>query len=359
MLESYTPAGLNAMFLDKLETGDFKKFSSAGATYLKGKLREAAYCFRLQPPVQVTKEQLRPAKDHEGFTRLIDIEPDTQAVVLDFRAQPAGQWVTSRKAEVVFWTISSKRFQKTEQELLSWEMPITKVFELITVKEMQTQTDRCHTKLTEDAIVAEIIAGRLNKNIGIAVTNSDPFPLKRGFQRRADLIRLLDTMDGDALPVGVLLMSKVMFNSYSALPATEVGSPIASEVTVDGYKYNELMGVKCVTSIKTGPKYDWLLYPNEIFLYTEPDYLGRIMILNNVKFWINKEANLVQWQSWYDLGMLLAMGHGVSRLCYYKAADDYTDRTKNPINRALFSAARSGLAINVNDPRNIPFTASF
>lgn len=359
MFENLSPGGLNALFMDAVESGNTKTAQQAGATYIKGKLREAAVCFRVQPPMQVTKEQLRPAKDHEGFTRLIDIEPDTQAVVLDFRSQPSGQWVTSRKAEVVFWTISSKRFQKVEQELLAWEMPITKVLEMITVKELQTQTDKCHTKLTEDAMVAEILANRLNKNIGIEVTSNDPFPAKRGFQRRADLIRLLDTMDGDALPVGTLVMTKVMFNSYSALPATEVGSITASEVTVDGYRYNELMGVKCVTTIKTGPKYNYLYYPNEIFLYTEPDYLGRIMILNNVKFWIKKEANLIEWQSWYDLGMLLAAGHGVGRLVYYKSADNYTDKTLNPYKRVLFTAARTGLSINNKDPRNIPFSDSF
>jgi hypothetical protein len=357
-MDNVSPAALNAMFVGKLESGEMTKTAALGAAYVKKLVRETSYAYKVQPPQQVTKADLQRSTTHEGFTKIIDIEPDSSAVVLDFRAQPKGEWVTSTRAEVAFWTFSSKRFQKTEQELLSWEMPITKVLEINTVKDIQTQIDKSYTRISEDALVTEQLAGRINKNIGVDIS-AGAFPNKRGFQNRADLIRLFDTMDGDAKPIGTLLMSKVMFNSYSALPSTEVGSIVSSEVTVDGYRYNTLLGVKCVTSVKTGPSYDYLLYPNEVFLFTEPDYLGRMYVLNNMKFWINKIANLIEWQSWMDMGMVIVGTNGVARLVYYDPADDYTDATANPLSRVLFTGARSGLTVEVKDPRNIPFTSAF
>lgn len=354
-MDNISPAALNSTFVSRLENGDMTKLATLGATYIKKLLREASFAYKVQPPQQVTKADVQRSKDHEGFSKIIDIEPDSQAVVLDFRAQPKGEWVTSKRAEMFFWTFSSKRFQKTEQELLSYEMPITRVLEINTVKDIQTQIDKGYINLSEAAIRIEIAAGRLNKNVNVVV----PAGAKRGIKTKGDLVRLFDTMDGDARPLGCMLMSKVMFNSFIEQPATEVGSILASEVSIDGLRYNTLLGVKCITSIKSNPAYDYLLYPNEIWLFTEPDYLGRILVLNNMKFWIDKEANLIKWQSWMDLGMLIVGSHGVAREVYSRAADDYTqaaDATKNPYGKILFAG---GAGVNVADPRNIAFSAAF
>ena len=53
---------------------------------------------------------------HEGLCKIIDIEPDASAQVLDFHAQPL-PWLRGRRYEISFQTITAERFRKSEQTL--------------------------------------------------------------------------------------------------------------------------------------------------------------------------------------------------------------------------------------------------
>ena len=119
----------------------------------------------------------------------------------------------------------------------------------------------------------------------------------------------------DELAVGTILMRKSMFNSWLALPNTEIGSILNSEIAVDGYKYNTILGHKIITTIK-----DNIIYPNEIWAFAAPDFLGKHYLFNAVKFYIDKRANLVEWQSWFDLGMGIVNIRSVVRK-YFGAVD--------------------------------------
>jgi hypothetical protein len=100
-------------------------------------------------------------------------------------------------------------------------------------------------------------------------------------------------IDFDELAVGTVLMNTVDYDDYLIQPATEIGSPLASEITVNGYKYPTILKRKLVVT----NKHDIVL-PGEIWAFTDPAYLGNFFILNDVKFWIKKEADLVVWKTW-------------------------------------------------------------
>ena len=104
---------------------------------------------------------------------------------------------------------------------------------------------------------------------------------------------LFKMIDFDQLTVGCALMNTVDYDDYMIQPATEIGSPLASEITVDGYKYESILKRRLVVT----NKHD-LLLPGEVWAFTEPAYLGNFFILNDVKFWIKKEADLVVWKTW-------------------------------------------------------------
>ena len=38
-------------------------------------------------------------------------------------------------------------------------------------------------------------------------------------------------------------------------------------------------------------------------VFTAPEFFGRFYVLNQTKFYIDKIANLITWQSWEDIGM--------------------------------------------------------
>lgn len=291
-MDNYSSSILNTVFTQSLESAAGKeKLAVAGASYVRDRLRETSFAAKILPMQQVTKADLQRSLTHEGLTKIVDIEPQSLAMALNFTSQPDGRFISAPRFEIPFFTISSERFQKTEQQLQSYEMPITKVIEQNSVKDLQRIQDRTFMTYAYAAVLAaSALPGGVNKNIQQDGQNN--------IRAKADIIELLDALDDDELAVGTLLMTKSMFNSWLALPNSEIGSVLNSEIAVDGYKYNTIMGQKLITTVKNN-----IVYPNEIWCFAQPDFLGKHYVLNNVKFYIDKRANLVEWQSWFDLGM--------------------------------------------------------
>lgn len=291
-MENVNAAILNSLFNQNLDSQPGKeKLAVAGASYVRDRLRETSFAAKILPMQQVTKADLQRSVSHEGLTKIIDVEPNSLALALNFRSEPDGRFITAPRFEVPFFTISSERFQATEQQLLSYEMPITKVIEQNSVKDLQRIQDRTFIAYAYAAVLAaSAIPGGVNKNLSQAGQTN--------IQSKADVIELFDALDDDELAVGTLLMTKSMFNSWLALPNTEIGSILNSEIAVDGYKYNTILGHKIITTIK-----NTIIFPNEIWCFAAPDFLGKHYVLNAVKFYIDKRFNMIEWQSWFDLGM--------------------------------------------------------
>ena len=95
-----------------------------------------------------------------------------------------------------------------------------------------------------------------------------------------------------------MLMHEVDYADILTWEADDVGDKLASEITVDGYKYQQIGGYKLVTSIKKG-----VVTQGDLYGFTDPQFLGNFFILNQTKFWIDKEANIVRFRAWEDIGM--------------------------------------------------------
>ena len=100
-------------------------------------------------------------------------------------------------------------------------------------------------------------------------------------------------IDFDELQSNTVLMNTVDYNTWLIQPASEIGSPLASEITVNGYKYPTILNRKLVITNKHS-----LVLPGDVWAFTDPAYLGNFFILNDMKFWIKKEADLVMWKTW-------------------------------------------------------------
>jgi len=297
MASGYSASTLNTLFSQHLDTAEGKeKLSAAGASYVRERLRETAVSRKILPPEQVTKADCQRSVDHEGLTKIVDIEPQSAAMAIDFRSEPDGRFITAPRFELPFFTISSEKFQKTEQELQSYEMPITKVIEQNSVKDIQAVEDY---RFTQASRLASIGTGKV-----IA-------PVTTGIGSKSDLTDLFDQLDDDRLAVGTIVMAKSQFNKWLGLTNSEIGDVLASEVAKDGYRYNTILGHKLVTTIKTD-----IFSPREVWVFAEPDFLGKFYILNNTKFYVDKRANLIEWQAWEDIAIGFGNVRSIARTVF-------------------------------------------
>jgi hypothetical protein len=130
--------------------------------------------------------------------------------------------------------------------------------------------------------------------------------------QRPDIVELFKMLDGNRLRAERILMTEVDFDDVLQWTVDDNGDRIQSETTVDGYKYNLLMGRAYIRTVKTD-----ILRAGNVYVFTRPEFLGKFYILNNTKFYIDKVANLISWQAWEDISMLIANIASVRKLELY------------------------------------------
>jgi len=336
------------LFSQKLGTPEGKeKIAEFGGEYIQDRLREVSFARKIIPPKMVTKADLQRSTHHDTLVRVVDIEPQSQAMAITFRGQPRARYVSGERYEIPFFTISSEKFEKTEQELLAYEMPITKIIEDNSVTDIQEVEDReflghvemaiqelqfranasvvtglsAGTLANSEVIESQIIKGELARTREDAAGNPLDDWVVNPVQR-PDFINLFKILSGGANGAGngrlrmeVILLTEPDFEDILQWTIEDVGDKIQSETLVDGYKYNILLGKRFVRSIKVD-----ILRVGNIYGFTAPNFLGRFYILNNTKFYIDKIANLITWQSWEDIGMGLGNIAAMAKLELFSAS---------------------------------------
>ena len=279
MFEGTDSSSLNHLFIERLNTQEgLEKTAAAGSAFVRAVMREIAFSRRILPPESVTRADCTRSTQHDTLIKIVDIEPDSKAFAINFRGEAEDKYVQGRRYALPFFKIESPKFQKSEGELLAYDYPITKVIEENSIKDIQAVEDEKFIEYSESAIN---ISG---KRIVASSTNSVD---------RKVLTSLFKMIDYDRLSVGCVLMNNVDYDDWCVQDATEVGSSLASEMTVSGYKYDSILKRKLVVTNKSD-----IVAPGEIWAYTEPAYLGNFFILNDTKFWIKKEADMVIWKTW-------------------------------------------------------------
>lgn len=274
-------ATFNNLFITRLDTSDgLEKAAAAGGAFVRERLRELAFSRAILPPEYVTKADCQRSVNHDTLVKIVDIEPQSTAAAVNFRGKALDRYIEGDRYELAFYKIESDKFSKSEGELLAFDYPVTKVIEDNSVKDIQTIEDSKFIEAAE-AIVA---------STGKTVTTAGPVD-------RSALVSAFKLIDTDELSVGCILMHKADWDDWLTQPATDVGSHLAGEVTVNGYKYNTILGHKLVVTIKTS-----IVAPGTIWLFTEPKYLGNFFILNDTKFYIEKRGDMISWQTWEYIG---------------------------------------------------------
>ena len=278
MFEGLDSSSFNNLFIERLDTPEgMQKTAAAGSAFVRAVMREVAFSRRILPPESVTRADCTRSTTHDTLIKIVDIEPDSKAFAVNFRGEAEEKYIQGKRYALPFFKIESQKFSKTEGELLAYDYPITKVIEENSIKDIQAVEDE---KFIEHAEAAVNITG---KRIVSADTAVD----------RKNLTSMFKMITADRLSVGVVLMNNVDFDDWQVQDASEVGSPLASETTVNGYKYDSILKRKLVVTNKSD-----IVAPGELWAFTEPAYLGNFFILNDTKFWIKKEADMIIFKSW-------------------------------------------------------------
>lgn len=301
-------------FLDDMEGGT-KKMAAAGRAYVRDHLREESAARRIIPPERLDTSSPRvfPSLNSDTLVVRKDLEPGSRAVALTFGSQPEATIVTTKRIDIPLFTISSEMFQIREQSLLAYEAPVTKLIEENTGKDMQDIEDLEWLTYSQASVVAtsqRILGAQAQADLD---ANGAGFGT-RGDIERPDFVDLANLMleSGNKKRLNKIWMNDIDFNNILKWTVEDVGSPKQSETLIDGYKYDKVLDYLIVRTIKTD-----LLQTGNVYGYAAPDFLGFFFILNDVKFYIDKIANLIRWQAWEDIAISIANISSVVKLELY------------------------------------------
>jgi hypothetical protein len=107
------------------------------------------------------------------------------------------------------------------------------------------------------------------------------------------------------------LLHEVTWADTVAWSVTEAGLEITSEIVRDGYKYTTVGGYTFVTTIRDNNN---LVEPGVIYVFPSPEFLGRFLVLENTKFFINKSGRFIEMEGWEDIGAGLGNIRGLGAI---------------------------------------------
>jgi len=291
---------INDVFLKRLDTNEgMQKVANEGAAFVRDKLREVSFARQILPPMYVSQADLQVSVNHDGVVKIVELEPDSKAMLVNFRGKPTTNYIEGKRIELPFHSISSEEFQKTEEELLAYRMPLTQVIEQNSVLDIQKIEDEAFLNHVDAAITASS-----NAITGNYDGTTDAVPEKK-------IRELFDQIDGKQLQTETLLMDNKMFNRLivnNNTQGTFGDGALKGEIAINGFKYPTLYGRRIIISNKTD------LLANTIYSFTAPEFLGEFCILNDTKFDIDKKRNVVTFSAYETIGMVIANTKSVAKL---------------------------------------------
>lgn len=286
------------VFLEELNTQEgIEKISLAGETFIRTKLREAGFARRILLPEFVTPGELYRDEQFDQLYKLKDIEPDSQAMSITLRGKPDYKYVQGKRYRINFYGIATEIYEKKEEELLAYEMPITKLIEQNSVLDMQ--------KVEDGGLITHVNASITSS--GMADTTSYVAGTHGSHIPRNVITKLIGLFADQSLEMEFILMNKKDFATIYLWE--DLGSSLAYEVLPGGYRYETLNGVKIITTNKSD-----LVPQGTVYGFTAQQFFGDFLVLSDVKFYIKKEYDLISFFAKQTIGMGIGNTKGTAKV---------------------------------------------
>jgi hypothetical protein len=312
---------LNSLMIDRLGSDEGReKVAAAGADFVRMKLREESFMRKILMPEVVTPDECQRSLNTDSLVKIVDKEPDSKAMALSLRGLPDAHYVEGPRYEIPFLQIGGEQFQKTEIELLAYEMPLMDVIEKNNVLDIQKIEDQIFMDHIE-AILGDDGSGPYTPT---QVVSGLTYSSTTGF-KKSHFVELFNLLDGNELQADCLLMNNKMYNKLIQFDATDFGDELGGETFLNGYTYQKLFGRKLIVTNKkrwnsvtiNGTSYaegSDLVPDNMVYAFAPKQFLGNAYVLGDTQFYVDKKRNLITMEAWEHIGMGIGNTSAVAKI---------------------------------------------
>ena len=301
---------MNQRVINQLDS-DREELRKEGAdnvtNYTRMRVREDGILRRVMPPTPITNDQLDRAVDHDGLCKIVDKEADSPAAVsLPFATLPANQYIVGDRYRVDMARIMTPRFTSDVDQLRSHDYDIREVISNNSLKDVLAEEDGKFFGL-----VNTLLVGR-----GIPIAAAGGLPLWQaiagGVTRETlnDALKIMPRTPA-RLSTTTIVANQIFAKDLQKWGFDETGGDISQEIFNKGIVERELFGVRWLFTIKRN-----LVPDNTIFMFTQPDHLGKFFILEDLVMHVKKEAFLLWWFAYELIGAAIGNTNGIARVDY-------------------------------------------
>jgi hypothetical protein len=310
---------LNQLFLDYLDNpNEQTKLAEEASSYVRIRMRETSFARKIMMPMPITASECVPSVNHDQLVKIVELEPNSMATTINFRGKPGAEYIVGQRYEIPFFGISSKEYQKVEEELMSYQMPITEIIENNSLKDLHAIEDEAFITKVKACITTS------GKTEDVTAYNT---PTVSGELTPKALVRLFNKLensgkdssgtdgehyfDAKRYDTECILMNRMDWNKIMLWKASDHGDQFAGNVTLNGLTFPTLFGKRVIVTQKGE-----LVPEGTIYGFAAKPYIGHAYILSDVKFYIKKERNLISWSLYEVIGYGLANAYAMASITF-------------------------------------------
>lgn len=314
-MQDYSTAQLNQVFIQALNEPELmKEAQERGAEYLKLQIYENSFMERIMPAQSITPAQCDRDPNSPNYQVVIDKEfTDVRAITTTLRGRADYDYVETERYAVKFHKIETDEYSITEGELRGQRQPLQTLL-------------RHHVAYYIRKAMDEAFIGACNAAIALDPANQE-LDLSAGSDTYVTpeiLVRLRNLIDsqnanGRYLRASTLLMTRAQYNYISSWIQSNTASGAGTWAGVqngigvdfwrDGYQYDKLFGLRVITTHKSD-----LVNDNEVYIFTEPEYLGHHFTFNDDRFSIVHHHDVIKWKGFRTFGFAIGNSKAVAKL---------------------------------------------
>lgn len=286
--------------------GLLKNASTASSNMIRRKIRENGFARSILPPKPVSNEDLDRLPDTDLPAIIEDMEPlspGAKSISFDDTADTA--FYRGDKFVVYFDKITTPEYTKNVNELRTYKMDLRAVITDNALKDMQRTEDSRFIKGVDRIVGLTSGVGLSGKPQNFNITGG----LTRDTYQKA-----LSVLEDADLNNGVFLMNRKTAKSFLSWNRTEIGGDLAQDLFTDGLsalKEAKIHGVRHLFTIKRD-----LVPDNVVYLFAEPDYLGRWYSLQDTTMYVEKKKDILRFSAASLQGLSIANVAGVAKVTF-------------------------------------------
>ncbi len=298
---------LNNELFDQLSSNDVsmvKNAENAVTKFVRTMVREDGVFRSVFPMQKVTSADLTPQVDTDRPVIVLEKEPGSPgAVSVPFMATPIGWFIRGDKFLVTFNILQSPRFIGHLSKLRTYQMDIRQVISDNSLRDILAQEDSAFFQAMNAAMGG--VADGVSPMSGSVQWQTIGGGISR--DSTTEILKILPSTPSH-LEAVTAITNNVTAKDFLKWGHEEVGGTKSQDMLTSGKMIENMHGLDWHITIKRH-----LCPDNTVFLMADTGFIGKSFVMEDVTLHIKREAMVVQWYSYEEIGSSIANAAGIGR----------------------------------------------